>query len=79
MKSINAANVTIKGYSVPTGSRPHDVAPMYNLTNDGDWASSPVDATACANVFAITPSKVSGTKIEGVISYRVLKVSVRSF
>jgi virginiamycin B lyase len=44
-ESINAANVTIKEYSVPTGSRPHDVAPMYNLTNDGDWASSPVDAT----------------------------------
>ncbi|MGC1132237.1 MAG: hypothetical protein WA941_05410 [Nitrososphaeraceae archaeon] len=44
-ESINAANVTIKEYSVPTGSRPHDVAPMYNLTNDGDLASSPVDAT----------------------------------
>jgi hypothetical protein len=44
-ESINAANVTIKEYSVPTGSRPHDVAPMYNLTNDADWASSPADAT----------------------------------
>jgi hypothetical protein len=44
-ESVNAANVTIKEYSVPTGSRPHDVAPMYNLTIDGDGASSPVDAT----------------------------------
>lgn len=43
--SINDTNVTMKEYPVPTGSRPHDVAPMFNLTNDGAGASSPVDAT----------------------------------
>jgi hypothetical protein len=30
-ESINAANVTIKEYSVPTGSRPHDVAEEIHL------------------------------------------------
>jgi len=44
-RSSNSTNATIKEYLVPGGSGPHDVAPVYNITNDGDGASSSADAT----------------------------------
>jgi streptogramin lyase len=43
-KPFDSTNATIREFPVPAGSRPHDVAPLQNLTFDGDVASASTEA-----------------------------------